>query len=62
MNVQFERDGDHLVIDAETAAYFQAMDAQEMHAGYHTICRAVYRAAKGAAPAPAGDLARLGVD
>jgi len=62
MKVAFTRDGDHLVIDEETAAYFLNMDHQETHAGYHTICRSVFAAAKGDFVGAAGDLTTQGVD
>ena len=50
MKVDFTRDGDHLVVDPETEAFFRGLDLQETHAGYHTICRSVYAAAKGDLP------------
>ncbi len=62
MKVDFIRDGDHLRVDDATAAYFNEMDHHEAHAGYHTICRSVYRAAKGVPPALGGDLISQGID
>ena len=47
MRVEFTRDGDHLLVDPEIEEFFRALDLQETHAGYHTICRSVYAAGKG---------------
>jgi len=60
VKVDFSRDGDHLRVDSETEAFFLAMDHHETHAGYHTICRSVYAAAKGA-PAAENELTQDGV-
>ena len=62
MKVEFIRDGDHLVVDQKTEAFFRALDLQETHAGYHTICRSVYGAAKGDLPNVNSALGKDGVD
>ena len=62
MKVDFTRDGDHLVVDPETEAFFRGLDLQETHAGYHTICRSVYAAGKGDLPIVNSALGKDGVD
>ena len=62
MKVDLSRDGDHLVVDPETEAFFRGLDLQETHAGYHTICRSVYAAGKGALPIVNSALGEDGVD
>jgi len=56
MQCEITRNGHHLYVDDETRRTCLARPLIECHALYHQICRNVFAAERGAAPAPESDL------